>query len=282
MNGLLIFAKNTGQNSPKYYGSGTNIRMYDKNTLTVTAPNGGILTSIAFTVTGSYFNLTTAVGTISNKTWTGNTESVTFTNGSDQTRITKIVVTYQKAAGDPEQPGEGGGETPEPEPDQPGQGGGDEKVPSTTACYVLDGTKTGGTNGYATESEITQSDITWGVVGNTTMNPWRIGGKNLSNVDRAVYSKTAYPLALSKVEFVAGSEMTATWNSLKLEYSTDEDFANAQSIVVTSVAKNSTIPFSPDGGFPENCYFRFTLTISAGGSNQYVQLKEIKFYGYKN
>ena len=117
MNGLLIFAKNTGQNSPKYYGSGTNIRMYDKNTLTVTAPNGGILTSIAFTVTGSYFNLTTAVGTISNKTWTGNTESVTFTNGSDQTRITKIVVTYQKAAGDPEQPGEGGGETPEPEPD---------------------------------------------------------------------------------------------------------------------------------------------------------------------
>ena len=99
MNGLLIFAKNTGQNSPKYYDSGTNIRMYDKNTLTVTAPNGGILTSIAFTVSGSYFNLTTAVGTISNKTWTGNTESVTFTNGSNQTRITKIVVTYQIAGG---------------------------------------------------------------------------------------------------------------------------------------------------------------------------------------
>ena len=37
--------------------------------------------------------------------------------------------------------------------------------------YTLDGTKTGGNNGYATESEITQNNITWMVTGNTTMSP---------------------------------------------------------------------------------------------------------------
>ena len=44
--------------------------------------------------------------------------------------------------------------------------------------YTLDGTITGGSNGYATESEITQDNVTWMVTGNTTMSPWRIGGKN--------------------------------------------------------------------------------------------------------
>ena len=41
--------------------------------------------------------------------------------------------------------------------------------------YTLDGTSTGGSSGYAAESDITQSGISWKVMGNTTMNPWRIG-----------------------------------------------------------------------------------------------------------
>ena len=52
--------------------------------------------------------------------------------------------------------------------------------------YTLDGTVTGGSNGYATESDITQGDITWKVMGNTEQSPWRIGGKSLDKVDRPI------------------------------------------------------------------------------------------------
>ena len=45
--------------------------------------------------------------------------------------------------------------------------------------YTLDGTQPGGSNGYATESEINQNGIKWMVTGNTDISPWRIGGKNL-------------------------------------------------------------------------------------------------------
>ena len=169
------------------------------------------------------------------------------------------------------------------EPDQPGQGGGDEKVPSTTACYVLDGTKTGGTNGYATESEITQGDITWGVVGNTTVNPWRIGGKNISNENRPIYTKTAYSAELSKIEFVSGT-VGLTWHSLTLEYSENADFTNSQEITASGIGANKTITFAPEGGFPANCYFKFKINVTNTNKNdnKYLQLSAIKFYGYKN
>ena len=73
-----------------------------------------------------------------------------------------------------------------------------------TVYYTLDGTITGGSNGYATESEITQSNMTWKVMGNTTTNPWRIGGKNLTNAARPIYSTTAMGSAISKVTIEIG------------------------------------------------------------------------------
>ena len=162
------------------------------------------------------------------------------------------------------------------------QGGEVEKVPSTTACYTLDGTKTGGSNGYAEESTITQNDIKWGVCGNTTISPWRIGGKSITKVDRKVYTKTAYSSELSKIEFVTGSS-TITCNSLTLEYSTSSDFSNSQEIVASEFGASKTITFAPDGGFPANCYFRFKVNVTnTSSSNKYIQLSAIKFYGYEN
>ena len=71
--------------------------------------------------------------------------------------------------------------------------------------YTLDGTQTGGTNGYATVSEITQNEITWMVTGNTDINPWRIGGKNLSGVDRPVYSTSTMSPNITKVVVTNGT-----------------------------------------------------------------------------
>ena len=115
--GLLVFAKggNTNGNDPKYYTSGTNIRMYEKNTLTVTAPEGNVLTSIIFTITGSYDNLSASTGNYHDGSWSGNSDQVVFTNtSSSQTRFTKIVITYKSVSGN------AGGETPDPgEPETP-------------------------------------------------------------------------------------------------------------------------------------------------------------------
>ena len=82
--------------------------------------------------------------------------------------------------------------------------------------YTLDGTQTGGSNGYATESEITQNDITWMVMGNTTMSPWRIGGKNLTNEDRPLYS-TSSPLLIYEchIGMAQDAEKVGTYTEFK-------------------------------------------------------------------
>lgn len=155
-------------------------------------------------------------------------------------------------------------------------------TPSSVACYTLStASVTGSNNSYAGNCDVTQNGIKWNFNGNTQVNPWRLGGKSITNVDRTVYSKTAYPDPLSKVEFVSGT-MTATWNSLKLIYSTNADFSDGQTIQASGVGASKTIAFAPDGGFPAGCYFKFVLNITnTATSNKYVQMKEIRFYGYE-
>ena len=159
----------------------------------------------------------------------------------------------------------------------------DSKVPSSTACYTLTTSTAGSNNSYAGNCDITVDGITWNLTGNSTTDPWRMGGKSLNGVDRVIYSKTAYPSALSKVEFVSGTMNVTSWNSLKLEYSTNADFTDAQTIDASEIGASKTITFAPEGGFPANCYFRFVLNITVtGSSNKYIQLKNIIFYGYEN
>lgn len=102
----LTFAQNGNTNGPKYYSTGTGVRLYPKNTMTV---KGGTITKIEFIYTQgdnkSYCTLTAnPAGTISDPTWTdkdttwtGNAENVTFTaGGAKHIRISKIIVTYTK------------------------------------------------------------------------------------------------------------------------------------------------------------------------------------------
>ena len=149
-----------------------------------------------------------------------------------------------------------------------------------TVYYTLDGTQTGGNNGYATESEITQDGITWMVTGNTTMSPWRIGGKNLSNVDRDAYSTTAMGSAISRIELQIG-QITCTANSVKLTVASDASFSNVlDQITKSSVSANSTLEFAPSSGteWAKNAYFKFTFNVTCGSSNQFVCLSKAIFY----
>ena len=146
------------------------------------------------------------------------------------------------------------------------------------AIYTLDGTITGGSNGYADASSLTQGNIAWSVTGNTTMSPWRIGGKSITNQDRAVYSKNPLAYNIDKIELTHGTANSITVNSLKLIIS---DVANGagETIDVTFKASATTTIDLPEGDY-SNKYFKFlyNVTVSDSKKNKFVEFKSAKFY----
>lgn len=150
-----------------------------------------------------------------------------------------------------------------------------------TVVYTLDGSITGGTNGYATESEITQNDITWGVVGNTMMNPWRIGGKELTNTIRSAYSQGSIATNITKVILTTGSASNITVNSMSLIVSSDKDGGGTViSTVSQSFSGNSSITFNrPSNKDWTNRYFKFSFDVTVKGtSNRYFEFVRADFY----
>jgi len=83
---------------------------------------------------------------------------------------------------------------------------------------------TGSNNGYNNNCDIAIGGITWNFTGNSTINPWRLGGKSLNGVDRLVYTKTAMDAAISKVDLMVGTASSITVNSLKLTVASDANF----------------------------------------------------------
>lgn len=134
----------------------------------------------------------------------------------------------------------------------------------------------GSNNSYAGNCDVTVDGITWNVTGNAQQIPWRLGGKSISNVDRTVYSKTAYTSAVSKVDLTVGAASSITVNSLKLVYSTNSDFSNSSEISKSFTA-SSTISF--EGDFPANAYYKFVFNVTVSGtSNKFVEFSKVEFY----
>ena len=150
--------------------------------------------------------------------------------------------------------------------------------------YTLDGSvTTGGDNGYASDGGgLTQNGIEWSVTGNTTMNPWRIGGKNLTNQDRAVYSKTAIDANVAKIEIEHGTKTLSAINSMKVEVASDNSFSTIVSTFTPTFVASQTVTLTrPSDKDWSDCYYRITYNVNAGSSNQYLQLKSVKLYKEK-
>ena len=151
-----------------------------------------------------------------------------------------------------------------------------------TLVYTLDGTVTGGTNTYDSESDITQSSKAWKVTGNTTTNPWRIGGKKISNVDRPIYTTFTFTDDISKVTVETGTSDLDAVNSITLIVSSSQ---NGGGTVTSSLGKTSsltskTLTFNrPDGKDWSGKYFTIVFNVSkSANSNAHVQFKNAKFY----
>ena len=149
--------------------------------------------------------------------------------------------------------------------------------------YTLDGSVTStasGSSAYATAIDIVDNGITWNVMGNTSTNPWGIGGKNLSSTGRSMYSKGAVAGNILKIEIEHGAASSVTVNSMKVEVATDAAFANIVSTCNPTFAASGTVTVNhPDGDDAwEDCYYRITYYLTIGGSNKKVEFKSAKFY----
>ena len=100
----LTFDKGTNSNTPKWYTTGTAVRLYGGSTLTVSSTVGKV-TSVVFTFSGTGYTLSnSAAATVDNGsysesgttgTWTLSATNATITRGgtSGHARIKKVVVT---------------------------------------------------------------------------------------------------------------------------------------------------------------------------------------------
>ena len=96
-NCTLTFAQSTGTNAPKYYTSGSAIRCYKNNTLTITSENN--ITAISIAVVSGYAGTISAdVGSYTSNAWSGSSKSVVLTHAptdNAQWRMTAITVTTE-------------------------------------------------------------------------------------------------------------------------------------------------------------------------------------------
>ena len=94
--------KGTNSNAPKYYTTGTAVRCYGGNTITLSSAKTIVKAVFTFASGENTNEITSDVGTYTNGTWNGSSTSVTYTIGgtSGHRRIQKIEVTYMDEAGD--------------------------------------------------------------------------------------------------------------------------------------------------------------------------------------
>lgn len=98
-NATVMFAKNDGNNAPKYYDSGSAVRVYPKNTITVSSSLTIVKITITFGSGDGSNSITSSPSGWSSPDWTGSSNSVSFTIGgaNGNRRISAITVYYEES-----------------------------------------------------------------------------------------------------------------------------------------------------------------------------------------
>ena len=139
-----------------------------------------------------------------------------------------------------------------------------------------------GTNsGYTNACNVTINGITWNLTGNSQQIPWRIGGKSLKKVDRALYSKTAISDNVTKIEVTHGEASGITVNSWTVIVSKNSDFSDPVSTLTPSFKASTTTTINrPAGKDWTNCYYKFiyNVTVSSDSKNKFIEFSKAAFY----
>lgn len=111
----FVWNKETNTLAPKYYTSGTAVRMYVGNTLTLSTTDGSSITSVALDFISGYAYLSADSGSIDLTTglWSGDATSIVFTSyqdesvsGNEQSRIVSFVINDGDSPEEPDEPSE--------------------------------------------------------------------------------------------------------------------------------------------------------------------------------
>lgn len=144
--------------------------------------------------------------------------------------------------------------------------------------YTLTPAK-GKNSAYSNDCDVTINGIVWNLTGNSQVIPWKIGGREITKVDRALYSKTAYPKALTSIKVTFGAS-NITVNSCKLVYSTNADFTDSKECNIQFTA-SSTVEVTDN--FPANAYYKLVINVTnTTKTNKSVELSKIEFLGLDN
>lgn len=104
-NSSIIFNKGTGSSSPTYYSSGTAIRFYGGNTLTIASENDITKIEFEYSTKPTESNLSISIGTydFTSHIWTGTSKEVVLSNTakSGNFRFQKITVTVSGETKEP-------------------------------------------------------------------------------------------------------------------------------------------------------------------------------------
>lgn len=149
-----------------------------------------------------------------------------------------------------------------------------------------------GSNGtYAGNCDIEINGITWNVTGvsnATAYDGWRIGGKDLSGVNRAFYSKTAFAADVTKVKVTHTSTTNPiTVNSFTMSvHSSAADASTGAnpiaSLTGTVSTSEPTVFEKQDNTSWAGCFYRlnYNVTTTKANTNQAVQPKGLEMWGY--
>ena len=144
-------------------------------------------------------------------------------------------------------------------------------------AYTLDGTVTGGSSGYTTASDITQSSVSWKVYGNTTMNPWRIGnGGTGSAGTRLVQSQGVVSTSNITKIVITTANVGITPSAITLKVGTSAGNGSVTNTSTTWATPTKTIE-RPSGANWAGRYFEIGFTVGSTKS-KYFQLTKIEFY----
>lgn len=152
-------------------------------------------------------------------------------------------------------------------------------VAQSEVIYSLEPAK-GSNNSYAGNCDIDINGLTWNLQGNSTMIPWRIGGKDITNVDRTLYSKTPMIGDVEKVVLSVGTMNSITVNSTKLLIADNPEFESASEVSVTLVA-NTDVEIPVSAAIGAYYKFVFNVTVASIKDNRFIQIKKVDFYGAK-
>ena len=150
------------------------------------------------------------------------------------------------------------------------------------ACYTLTPTTSNASSSseYQSATDFVIEGITWSVTGNTSLTPWRIGGKKITGVDRSIYSKTAISQNISKIEVTHGALEGLTVHSWTVIVASNANFSTVVSTITPTFEANTTTTINrPEGVDWSNCYYKFIYNVSySKNSNKYLEFTEAKFY----